>query len=93
MIKIGNEMSFGANIEAQCLVATAPSDKRKFRIIKLHDRRLNWWEEIAKYELQCFVSKNNQYKLVWTWATALRRECIETKEMLVDAGRELSTSN
>tara|TARA_Y100000593_G_C4233340_1_gene298165 strand:- start:33 stop:311 length:279 start_codon:yes stop_codon:yes gene_type:complete len=90
MIKLGNEMSFGANIEAQCLVSATPNNKRKFRIIKLHDRRLQAWEEVAKYQLQCFVCKNNQYKLVWTWATTLRRECIETKEMLVDAGMKLT---
>ncbi len=90
MIKLGNEMSFGENVEAQCLVSTTPDYRRKFEIKKLHDRRLSPYDDEAKFELHCFICESgNNWSLVWTWATEMRRECIDTKDMLIDAGRKI----
>lgn len=82
-------MGFAENIEAQCLVSSTPNPRRKFEIVKLHDHKLEDIDE-AKYELLCYVCDwNSKWELVWTWATELRRECIATKNMLIDSGRKV----
>ena len=88
MIKVGNEMGFTENIEAQCLVSSTPDPRRKFKIVKLHDHKVDQDNDEAKFELQCYVyDLDTEWELVWTWATEMRRECIATKNMLIDAGR------
>ena len=81
-------MGFADNIEAQCLVSSTPDPRRKFKIVKLHDHKVDQDNDEAKFELQCYVyDLDTEWELVWTWATEMRRECIATKHMLIDAGR------
>ena len=81
-------MRFADNIEAQCLVSSTPDPRRKFKIVKLHDHKVDQDNDEAKFELQCYVyDLDTEWELVGTGATEMRRECIATKNMLIDAGR------
>ncbi len=88
MIKLGNEMGFGDNVNAQYIVSQTPDNRRKFEIKKLHDNPLE--DDEARYELYCYVYLgSNGWELAWTWATELRKECLSTKAMLINAGNTI----